>query len=503
MPWYGCAREVERMRRRWFRYALVIGFVAALGCALLFWYWLEKMGGKARFRVEAYSHPPAISEPAEGPNVIVFVIDATRLDALSPYGGVPDERTPNIAKLAEQGVVFESAYTVASFSGPSYASIITGKYPLSHGVLDHPNELPEANHTLLEAAADAGYYTLHITQHGFLRNRWNYDQGAAFYRFSKNYNTLISHLNSWIVRNRETPFVAFVAITAPHFPYTPWKFRQRRIQALSRKERLIARTISKRSLKYDFAATGLSEDYVAAQREYYQLEVDIADQLLGRVMDAVERSGRRENTAFIVTADHGEAFGEHGLHFIHDAVVYAPVSRVPLIVSWPGHIAPGRVTSIVSLIDLLPTVAEWIGGTADEEMDGRSLAPLLDGGSIQEDRTVICYSRPRWKDGKEFPVLGAKYQLPGFVGSSLLGARGRWDVVLQPLTDGFALEVFDRAEDPLHLADLAGEQGEHSEVEGIVAELHHYRDRLLAATLKESELSEEQLQGLRELGYIE
>jgi hypothetical protein len=269
------------------------------------------------------------------------------------------------------------------------------------------------------------------------------------------------------------------------------------------KDRVLARTVSKRALKYDFAATGLSDDFVATQRENYQLEVDIADQLLGRVMKAVERTGRRGNTVIIVTADHGEAFGEHGLYFIHDALVYGPVSRVPLIVSWPGAVNPGRVTSTVSLIDLLPTIAEWIGGTLEGDVDGRSLVPLLEGGSSEEDRTVICYSRPRFEDGKEFPVLGARYHLPGFSGSSLLGARGRWDIVLQPLASGFAVEVFDRVVDPLHLKDLGSEHAEDTEVQEVVAELHDYRNRLLAATLEESELSEEQLQGLRELGYIE
>jgi arylsulfatase A-like enzyme len=497
------AREVESMRRSWLKYGIVVAVLAVITGAVLTWAWRERLFVKRRYGYDAYTHEVSPDGPKDLPNVIVFVIDATRRDALSPYGTVADERTPNIAKLARTGVVFDASYATTVYSGPSYASIITGKYPLGHGVYDHPNKLPLRNRTILETASEAGFYTLHVTQHGFLRKRWQFHQGAAFYRFTKNYNILIDDLVSWISHHRETPFVAFVAVTVPHFPYTPWKHRGNPIDALPKAERKIVRTITKNSLKYDFASTGLSEAFVAAQRENYQLEVETADQLVGRVMEAVEQSGRREKTAVIVTADHGEAFGEHGLHFVHDPVVYGPASNVPLIISWPGRIKPGRVASVVSLIDLLPTVAEWIGAAVDDDVDGRSLVPLLEGGHGGVDRTVFCYSRPRWEDGKTYPVLGAKYQLPSFAGSSVLAARNRWDVVMQPLVNGFAVEVFDRAEDPLHLEDLWSDRADQSEIQGMVTELHDYRDRLLAATMSESELSEEQLAGLRELGYIE
>jgi arylsulfatase A-like enzyme len=435
--------------------------------------------------------------------VLIVVSDATRRDALSPYGGELAAHTPNVARIAERGVVFDACYSAANFSGPSYATLLTGRYPVGHGVFDHPNVLPGDNRTLHEVAADREYYSLHFTQHGYLQRRWNYDQGCSYYRFCGNDEFLANKLVRWIERYPDVPFVAFVVIFTPHFPYGLDDNPNGLLDGLSERDRELRRAAGSQRTKYDLRSTGLSPEYVAAQRAAYLLEVERADGLVGRIVDALERVGRLTNTAIVITADHGEAFGEHGFHFCHDPDVYAPVSRVPLIISWPGRFVPGRVSSVVSLVDVMPTVAEWIGGDAGADVDGSSLTPLLEGREETEPRTALCHSRPLWERGDKHPPLRERYQRPSFAGSSLLAARGPWDVVVQPMAEGMRTELFDRAADPDHLNDLWAEHGDDPEVQLLLTDLLDYRLRLVdAATATATDLTEEQREALRALGYL-
>ncbi len=450
---------------------------------------------------EQHERPVALGARDGRPSILIVVLDAARRDALSPYGGEAAAATPTISRLAERGVVFDACYAAASFSGPSYASLLTGRYPVRHGVYDHPSVLPEGNRTIHEVAAGHGYATLHFTQHAFLRARWNYDQGASTYRFCGNGEFLTGKLVRWIERNPEVPFVAFVALYAPHFPYGLDDDPEGLLGGLSPRDRTLHRTVEAERAQHDLGRTGLSRAYVAAQRAAYLLKVEGADRTLGRIVEALEHTGRMTDTAVVVTADHGETFGEHGFHFSHDAEVHGEVAHVPLIISWPDRFDAGRVSEVVSLVDVMPTVAEWVGEGADLDVDGLTLTPLLEG-RYAEPRTALCYSRPLHRHGALYPLLRQRYQRPGLAGSSLLAARGRWDVVLQPLAEGFRCELFDRESDPLHLIDVWPTHGEDPEVQRLLAELASYRSRLVAAAEAAAPLTPEQREALRELGYL-
>jgi len=495
---------MKTIRSPWFQYAvMVLGLAAlvAVGSTIL-----DQRGkrGKRRSRGELYTSPVAAIDPSARPNVILMVLDATRRDALSPYGRVADGSTPNIARLARRGVVFDAGYSAAAFSGPSYASLLTGRYPPGHGVFNHPNVLTDRSRTLLEIASDAGFYTLFFTEHSYLRKRWQYDRGAFHYRFDDP-DVLVEDLTSWMSGHPEVPFVAFMAITTPHYPYGLENKELDLYQGLSLRDRVLHRVFDPRKRMFDFASTGLSDEYAEAQRQSYLREVERADLLVGRVMDAVESAGPERDTVIIVTADHGEAFGEHGHYFGHDPVVYAPVTGVPLIITWPGRLAPARVEAPVSLVDVLPTLAEWFGGDVEHDLDGRSLVAMLDGEGDPPDRALFSFNRALSRKVREkYSPVGERYQLDSYEGCSFLGVRGRWDVVMQPLTIGFAYEVFERAADPLHLEDMWAVHGDDAEVQQLVGDLHAYRNLFLSEAMpNEKPLSDEQREELRALGYVE
>jgi arylsulfatase A-like enzyme len=119
-------------------------------------------------------------------------------------------------------------------------------------------------------------------------------------------------------------------------------------------------------------------------REYLRIyygTVHVIDEQVGRVLDALERTGRADNTIVIFTADHGDMAGGHGMGWKSTTAFYDEIVRIPMIVSWPGHIQPGRTDAAASLVDLAPTILDLAGESVPEAMQGASLAPVLLGKS--------------------------------------------------------------------------------------------------------------------------
>ena len=105
----------------------------------------------------------------------------------------------------------------------------------------------------------------------------------------------------------------------------------------------------------------------------------LIDEQVGRVLDALEQSGRADNTIVIFTADHGDMAGGHGMAWKSTQAFYDEIARIPMIASWPGHIAPGKTDAAASLVDLPPTILELTGQSVPAHMQGKSLAALLQG----------------------------------------------------------------------------------------------------------------------------
>jgi hypothetical protein len=159
----------------------------------------------------------------------------------------------------------------------------------------------------------------------------------------------------------------------------------------------------------------------------------------------------------------------------------------------------------VSLVDVLPTITEWIGGDAGDGFDGRSLAGRLERGERLMERTLFSYSRAFSRKAKAaHPVLREAFPQDGYRGSAILGVRGRWDVVLRPAERGVEYQVFDRFSDPLHLDDLWPIHGGDPDVQSLVEEINEYRERFVSrAEAVDKPVTDEQREGLRALGYVE
>ncbi len=486
---------------RWiFVFLIALTLAGLYGPRLRRWLGVLRRGEVAVAPVEACSRDP------ERTSVLVIVLDTTRKDALSPYNHDPSAKSPRIQRLADGGVVFEACSSAAAFSGPSYASLLTGCYPPTHGVFDHPNVLADENQLLMEMAQASGLYTVFLTQHSYLRKRWNYEQGAQYYRYGPDDEYLTDELTHWIEKNEGVAFMGFIALTTPHWPYDVAVTKKGVRDRIPDEDWELHQSTSDYEKMFALTQSGFSDGYAKSQRELYQEEIKRTDRLVGEILDALERTGRREKTMVILTADHGEGFGEHGYYFAHDPEVYGAVSSVPLIVSLPGRLKPSRVEEPVSLIDIFPTIMEEIGVASGFQAEGRSLMPLLRGetDSDLEPRSVFCYSRPLMEDRQHFESLSRLYELPGFAGSSFLGSHGKWDLVVRPTTGGLDWELFDRKADPLHLVNVRSKVP-REEVAILLEDIKRYRQRFLEKSIDQNvdNLSDEQREALIELGYLE
>ncbi|HEV2387109.1 MAG TPA: sulfatase [Candidatus Acidoferrales bacterium] len=348
---------------------------------------------------------PAISPAA--PNVLLVIVDTLRADRLSGYG-YGRSTSPNIDRLAREGVAFDAAIAVSSWTLPSHASMMTGVYPDADGVETVSDQLRPRTLTLPWAMREGGYRTAAFSANMFLFNR-RVGLGQGFMRFGDFFFTpadaiaqiyyvsaasnLLSQLGwernllgresaaginraalAWIASDRR-PFFLVLNYFDVHDPYLPPQpYRD---------------MFSHRDLPGPVLNIGenifpqLTPAEIANESNAYDGAIRYADAQLGNLLEELSRRCLLRNTLLIVTSDHGEAFGEHGL-VDHANALYFPLIHVPLVFRWPGHIPPGvRVAQPVSTKDIGATALALLG-LRQTGLPGRSLEPLWTGGTRPE-----------------------------------------------------------------------------------------------------------------------
>lgn len=323
--------------------------------------------------------------PPGAPNVLLIVLDTVRVDHLGTYGYQRDT-TPNIDRLAAQSVVFERAMSTSPWTLPSHKSLFTGHYPRD---VDWLSPLDEEHLTLAEALGARGYATGGFAGNlRFCCRPFGLGRGFGHYEdfsFSpevmafctalgpylsnrlehsdairNNAETISNRFLDWLGESRDRPFFAFLNYFDAHHLYvTDPEYQNKFVgQAPGRAYR------PPESESY--------EQTIQPMVDAYDGCLAFLDEHVGRVLDHLEREGLLDNTLVIVTADHGEHFGEHGL-LLHGNSLYAPLLHVPLIVSFPrGHQGGTRVDGIASLRDVPATVLD-LAGLGTDVFPGRSL----------------------------------------------------------------------------------------------------------------------------------
>ena len=301
--------------------------------------------------------PPSRSRPDisfRGSNVIVVTIDTLRPDHLGAYGYKPID-TPNIDRLAREGIRFNAAYTPVPLTLPSHASILTGLLPFTHGVRDNGGYYLDATRPTLATVLKAqGYRTGGFVSTFLLDSRWGVARG--FDHYFDNFNVSLGDLNAmarvqrpasetwahakrWLDTNASEPFFLWMHLYDPHTPYAPPEpFRSRYSGRL------------------------------------YDGEIAYVDSVLGETVADLQHKALLDKTVIVLLSDHGEGLGEHD-EDEHGLLTYDSTLRVPWIMRLPhGQGAGTVVDEPVSLVDVFPTILQLIGALVPAGLDGVSRA---------------------------------------------------------------------------------------------------------------------------------
>lgn len=303
----------------------------------------------------AWGHPVlgGASAAADRPNLILISIDCLRADHVGAYG---HERptTPSIDALARDGVVFERAASVSSWTLPTHMSMLTGLMPTEHGLSRSRRRSPSAPY-LPEILSRDGYETIGIVSGLYLSPTFGYERGFDIFRalINEPAEALVDAASEILLSEPYRPRFLFLHFFDAHWPYLAGDAYLE--QAGGRPQEisdLLENVIDRRPP----ASPGEVEDI----KVLYDAEVAYVDDHLGRFFDEMKRQGMYDDALIVLTADHGEGFYEHGL-WQHSEIIYNEVTRVPLIVKAPKGKVTGRVAELVSQLGIFPTFLEVLG----------------------------------------------------------------------------------------------------------------------------------------------
>jgi arylsulfatase A-like enzyme len=362
----------------------------------------------------------------KNPNILLIVMDAVRADHLSCYG-YPRPTTPFLEEMAANGVVFDRAFAAAPWTPPSHASLFTGTYPSRHGVDVNENlNLSDEKVTLAQILAAKDYRTFAVLPDAHLSSARGFHRGFGDFveMFRLPYlkldfaiietsarNLLLGRdkrsglvnklVKRWLVKKAtpQRPFFAFINYKTAHNKYqSPWPFRHRfEIRPTAEQDRKKLDYFSKCGgytyMAGEFEMSNRDFDVIASR---YDGAIACIDDRIRDLVEFLKSKKLYDDTFIIITADHGENFGEHRLAY-HLFCLYDTLIRVPLIFHAPALFSgPVRVPHLVSLTDVLPTLLDILNIEPSEpqEIDGRSLLPF--NGVAYHPYIFSEFDRPTW-----------------------------------------------------------------------------------------------------------
>jgi arylsulfatase len=450
-----------------------------------------------------------VSRPT-GPNVLLLCTDQQRYDALGAQGN-EHIATPNLDRLAAQGVRFDNCYVQNPVCAPSRASLMTSRYVHAHGLWANGVSLPATERIFTRDLADAGYDCgligkFHLApcidgreeqrhDDGFRVFRWAHDPGHdspanQYHRWLEENHPLWyadvrdpasktqygnlpaeAHLTRWTAeetisflrdgRDENKPFFCVANFFDPHHPFdAPPEYLERydpralpepigTPDELDTKPEIYTEA-SKRS--YAGHAKGFAEytpDEVQQAKAAYYAMVEFIDDEVGRILDVLDELGLADDTIVVFTSDHGEMLGDHRL-MLKGPMMFDCAVRVPLLMRWPGVLEPGAVRDeLVQWIDLAPTFLEAAGLPPMPAQQGQSLLPLLRGEVVADGIGFRDWALSEHRNSSH------PYDPP--VSTTML-RHDRWKVVVHhgaPVTSrARAGELYDLLADPDELVNL-------------------------------------------------
>lgn len=470
------------------------------------------------------------SEPL--PNILFILVDTLRSDHVGAYG-YPLSTTPTVDNLAATGILFENAVSSSSWTRPAVATIFSGLYPSTHGLTNYYSGFSADTLLMPEILQAKGYQTAVFSNNGHVSPIYGFAQGVDHINstasnsyqffflgqltFRVSYSLgfvptrvavvigrAVEHLLlpsvandgtgadlnqyfvNWLAEEATEPFFAYLHYMEPHSPYSPsapW-------DAIFDAEEIAGfpswPPVDRDKYPPFDQATVLPPPQVSYMKRRYDAEVRYQDALIAEVLEEVGAKGLERNTLIVFTADHGEEFGDHG-HWGHGKTLFRELTHVPLILNFQNRLPAGvRMTGLVELVDILPTILGLVGITVPGPIfEGRDLASSLTTGS--DPPTEQLAMSELVQNGFSAVSLEDPYHL--FIS---LDKRGDQRELL-----------FNLRDDPQCTLDIARQEPDI--VASFRARLEQKRSTLKgqAGQSEFIRMGEETLEKLRALGYVE
>ena len=452
------------------------------------------------------------SAAASMPSVFVVILDSLRADRTSLKGRT-DNLLPRLEGLLKESAGYSRAYVQSSWTKPSVGSLFTSLYPSSHGATLRTGRLAPGATTLPEVFAKAGYATAVFSSNPWISPAFGFQEGVghfveseresftrlitlhrllkmadkalpgdlvrtALQKLERGFGVseahrsnclrdawLVDQLEPWLDQSGPGPYFAYFHLMSPHIPYDPPGVDH-------------ADFPDDEQVELQRVTTPLPQDRRKRLIDLYEMAAVHGDQMLGRILDTLERRGLANNAIVIETADHGEEFHEHGA-WGHGNSLYDETIHVPLVIRAPG-LATARIDAPVMLVDMLPTLSVLVDAKAVP-------VPGVTHGS---DVRMPDAARPAYS---ELTREG------GLQSHALIGQSNKYIETTKGLGEALGHEFFDLTADPAESRNLWSEA--QDDWAKALAEL---RERASATRFHSdsAEIDEEAQERLRGLGYL-
>ncbi len=393
---------------------------------------------------------PVLAQAETHRSIVIILMDSLRADHLQTYG-YGRETSPNILAFSRRATVFEQTYPAASWTRPSILSLLTGRYSSELTTnLGGGSPLKDGHPTIATVLRSYGYTTAAIYNTAQLEPKAANVQGGFDQYVDYGSQQAGEYVEAFVgrgvdktidfLRSARKPAFVFLHVLDPHHPYIPTRDYFGNVPTNKFRDSYSFATMTTKYEPDKVEPCYLVKNpaTVPEMAELYDSEIRELDVQVGRLLRFLDDDPRYRDALVIVTSDHGEEFGEHG-GLYHGARFYEESIRVPLIVRDPArpYSIGRRVPSVVSLVDLAPTILGSVGiSDSDSDYSGKSLLPYFGRrGGLPRDTAII-------------ERLGCGYDAAASV------RKGQWKMILRITRPN--IELYDLRADPGEKHDLAG-----------------------------------------------
>lgn len=441
--------------------------------------------------------------PRKHPNVALILIDTLRADHLGSYG-FPSPISPHLDAFASESISFDGCIAPAPWTKPSVASLFTSVPPEIHGVIHvqwppdprtivESDVLPADAVTLAEMFKNAGYHTGAFISNDWLKDPFGYSQGFDTFRFDQRSfhepRRIVDLVDNWISSQTvSAPYFLYIHLMNAHGPYEfdEKDFQEMKIQLGAARDGSMTKGELSHLYEYSLSTWHGHPEMASSLlnwRAAYAAAVKRADQIVGDLLGKFRDRGAMENTLFIIVSDHGEGLMDHGV-LEHGDSFNIEALRVPLMIRLPGGKNGGRrVSGAMSLMDIVPTLADLCGLSGPRNTwSGRSFQAALSGGRL---RSRMIFSSASEHLPQQESVIDGRYHL-------IFDLQSR------------RVHLFDLEADPKEMRDISRE--ERAVTRRMLAALEKRSDALASApplTKRRQVMTREQKEALKSLGYLQ